>query len=73
MSLYNWEWTWDSNGWYSSWLTRESSPAIQAALAAGFEEVAILEGRVCDIYGIMQDLVILELPLEKDDPPHLDF
>ena len=52
--------------------TREQ-PAIQAALAAGFEEVAVLEGRVCDIYGIMQDLVILELPLEKDDPPHLDF
>ena len=48
-------------------------PAIQAAKAAGFEEVAVLEGRVRDMYGIMQNLVILELPLEEEDPPHLDF
>ena len=48
-------------------------PAIQAAKAAGFEEVAVLEGRVRDMYGIMQNLVILELPLEEEEPPHLDF
>ncbi len=52
--------------------TREM-PAIQAAKAAGFEEVAVLEGRVRDMYGIMQDLLILELPLDEEDPPHLDF
>ena len=52
--------------------TREQ-PAIQAARAAGFEEVAVLEGRVRDMYGIMQDLLILELPLEEEDPPHMDF
>ena len=52
--------------------TREQ-PAIQAAKAAGFEEVAVLEGRVRDMYGIMQDLLILELPLEEEDPPHMDF
>ncbi len=51
---------------------RERS-AIQAAKAAGFEEVAILDGRVRDIHGIMQSLVILELPLEEEDPPHMDF
>ncbi len=52
---------------------RREMPAIQAAKAAGFEQVAVLEGRVRDMYGIMQDLVILEFPLEEDDPPHLDF
>ncbi|MCY4527736.1 MAG: GNAT family N-acetyltransferase [Chloroflexi bacterium] len=52
---------------------RREMPAIQAAKAAGFEEVAVLEGRVRDMYGIMQALVILELPLEEEDPPHLDF
>ncbi len=52
---------------------RREMPAIQAAKAAGFEQVAVLEGRVRDMYGIMQDLVVLELPLEEDDPPHLDF
>ena len=52
---------------------RREMPAIQAAKAAGFEEVAVLEGRVRDMYGIMQDLVILEFPLEEEDPPHLDF
>lgn len=52
---------------------RREMPAIQAAKASGFEQVAVLEGRVRDMYGIMQDLVILELPLEEDDPPHLDF
>ena len=52
---------------------RREIPAIQAAKASGFEQVAVLEGRVRDMYGIMQDLVILELPLEEEDPPHLDF
>ena len=52
---------------------RREMPAIQAAKAAGFEQVAVLEGRVRDMYGIMQDLVILEFPLEEEDPPHLDF
>ena len=52
---------------------RREMPAIQAAKAAGFEQVAVLEGRIRDMYGIMQDLVILELPMEEEDPPHLDF
>ena len=34
--------------------------AIQAAQGAGFEEVAVLQGRILDIHGIPQDLVILE-------------
>jgi L-amino acid N-acyltransferase YncA len=52
---------------------RREMPAIQAAKASGFEQVAVLEGRVRDMYGIMQDLVILEFLLEEEDPPHLDF
>ncbi len=52
---------------------QRETPAIQAAKAAGFEQVAVLEGRVRDMYGIMQNLVVLELPLEEEDPPHMDF
>ena len=37
--------------------------AINAALGAGFEEVAVLRGRVLDIQGNPQDLIILERTL----------
>ena len=37
--------------------------AIQAAMGAGFEEVAVLRGRVLDIQGNPQDLIILERTL----------
>ena len=37
--------------------------AINAALGAGFEQVAVLRGRVLDIQGSPQDLIILERTL----------
>ena len=37
--------------------------AINAAQGAGFEEVAVLRGRVLDIHGSPQDLIILERAL----------
>ena len=53
---------------------RRESDAIQAAGAAGFQCAAVLEGRVRDIYGSLQDLVIMELSLDdEDEMPHLDF
>ena len=39
-------------------------PAIMAAKAAGFMEVAVLKERVRDPEGNYEDLVLLELPLE---------
>ena len=48
---------------------RRESDAIQAASAAGFQRAAIL-----DIYGSLQDLVIMEIsPNEDDEAPHLDI
>jgi L-amino acid N-acyltransferase YncA len=48
--------------------------AIQAARGAGFEEIAVLHGRVLDIHGSLRDLVILELTLDDDpDLPHFDI
>ena len=53
---------------------RRESDAIQAASAAGFRRAAVLEGRVRDIYGSLQDLIIMELsPDEDEDAPHLDI
>ena len=45
---------------------RREVDAIRAAVHAGFEEVAVLKDRVRDVYGSLQDLVILELPLETE-------
>lgn len=53
---------------------RREDSAIQAARAAGFQRAAILEGRVRDMYGNLQDLIIMELALDEgDDLPHLDI
>lgn len=53
---------------------RREDDAIQAATAAGFQRTATLEGRVRDMYGSLQDLIIMELsPDEGDDLPHLDI
>lgn len=53
---------------------RREDSAIQAAAAAGFHQAAILEGRVRDMYGSLQDLIIMELALDEDDEtPHLDI
>ncbi len=52
---------------------RREQQAIRAAAAAGFEEVAVLKGRVRDMYGSLQDLVILEVSLDDDEIGHLDF
>ena len=53
---------------------RRESDAIQAAGAAGFQRTAVLEGRVRDIYGSLQDLIIMELSLDDgDEMPHLDI
>ena len=54
-------------------VARREQRAIQAAIAAGFEEVAVLEGRVRDSYGSLQDLMILELSPDKEDLSHLDY
>jgi L-amino acid N-acyltransferase YncA len=45
---------------------RRERPAVYAAVRAGFQEVAVLKDRVKDVYGSLQDLVVLELPLEKE-------
>lgn len=48
--------------------------AIQAAQGAGFEQVAVLQGRILDIHGSLRDLVVLELTLDDDpDLPHFDI
>ena len=43
---------------------RRESSAIRIAVRAGFEQTATLKGRVRDVYGVLQNLVILELPLQ---------
>ena len=58
---------------YFELVDRREQRAIQAALAAGFEEVAVVRGRVRDIYGSLQNLVILERSLDDEDIAHLDF
>lgn len=48
--------------------------AIHAAHGAGFEEVAVLRGRVLDIHGSPQDLIILERALNvAPELGHLDI
>ncbi len=48
--------------------------AIQAALGAGFEQVAELRGRILDIQGSPQDLIILERALNvAPELGHLDI
>jgi GNAT superfamily N-acetyltransferase len=46
---------------------RRERAAIHAVVHAGFQEVAVLRDRVKDIYGSLQDLVILELPLDDKE------
>ena len=49
-------------------------PAIEAAQAAGFQLIAVLQGRVIDLNGAERDLVILERAIEDDEEfPHLDI
>ena len=49
-------------------------PAIEAAQAAGFQLIAVLQGRVIDLNGAERDLVILERSIEDDEEfPHLDI
>ncbi|MDA0769467.1 MAG: hypothetical protein BZY79_04875 [SAR202 cluster bacterium Casp-Chloro-G4] len=45
---------------------RREMGAIHAAATAGFEEVAVLRNRVKDVYGSLQDLVIMERSLESE-------
>lgn len=52
---------------------RRELGAIHAAVYAGFEEVAVLKDRVKDVYGSMQDLVIMEMSLKQDDMPFGHF
>ncbi len=47
--------------------------AIQAAQGAGFEQVAVLHGRILDIHGGLRDLILLELTLDEPDLPHFDI
>ena len=46
--------------------------AIHTASQAGFQEVAILKERVVDMYGSLQDLVIMELSLDDPEIGHLE-
>ncbi|MCH7800748.1 MAG: GNAT family N-acetyltransferase [Chloroflexi bacterium] len=46
---------------------RRERPAIMAAKGLGFTEVAVLQGAIKDYWGNLQDLVIMELPLEERD------
>ena len=46
---------------------RRERPAIMAAKGLGFTEVAVLQGAIKDYWGYLQDLVIMELPLEERD------
>ncbi|MDP6453678.1 MAG: GNAT family N-acetyltransferase [SAR202 cluster bacterium] len=46
--------------------------AIHTASQAGFQEVAILKDRVVDMYGSLQDLVIMELSLDDPEIGHLE-
>ncbi len=45
---------------------RREMHAIHALVLAGFEEVAVLRGRVKDLYGSIQDVVIMEKTLAED-------
>lgn len=45
---------------------RREMDAIHAAAQSGFEEVAVLRNRVKDMYGSLQDLVIMELPIQDE-------
>ena len=45
---------------------RREMGAIHAAAAAGFEEVAVLRNRVKEVYGSLQDVVVMERGLEGD-------
>ncbi|MDA1348369.1 MAG: GNAT family N-acetyltransferase [Chloroflexi bacterium] len=45
---------------------RREQDAISAAIGLGFEEVAVLRGRVKDSYGSLQDLAVLELSLDAE-------
>ena len=54
---------------YMELVDRREMPAIQTALKLGFQEVAILRGRVRDIYGSLQDLSVMELPLRDAEGP----
>ncbi len=45
---------------------RRELGAIHAAVQVGFEESAVLKGRVKDVYGSYQDLVVLELNLDQN-------
>ncbi len=45
---------------------RRELGAIHTAVQAGFEEAAVLKNRVKDVYGSYQDLVVLELNLDRN-------
>ena len=46
--------------------------AIRTAAQAGFQEVAVLKDRVLDMYGSLQDLVIMELSLDDQEIGHME-
>jgi L-amino acid N-acyltransferase YncA len=45
-------------------VAQRETPAILAAESVGFQVAATLKGRIKDMWGIYQDLVLLELPLQ---------
>ena len=46
---------------------RRELGAIHAAVQAGFEETAVLKDRVKDVYGSYQDLVVMEMTLDRNE------
>lgn len=54
---------------YMELVDRREVAAIQTALKLGFQEVALLRGRVRDIYGSLQDLSVMELSLRESEEP----
>ena len=48
-------------------MAHREKAAILAAERAGFREVATLKGRIRDLWGNYQDLVVLEMPLKDHE------
>ena len=53
-------------------VNRREQMAIHTAAQAGFEEGAVLKDRILDMYGSLQDMVIMELSLDDPELGHLD-
>jgi L-amino acid N-acyltransferase YncA len=48
-------------------VAQREAPAIMAAESVGFQVAATLKGRIKDMWGNSQDLVLMELPLKDHE------